>query len=175
MKTQYLVYMSLLVVIALALSLLERTISLPFIVPGAKIGLANLVTVIGLYTLKNYSDIIKIILVRVILGAIFACNVSNLLYSVTGALFSCIAMILFKDKLSVMGVSAIGAIVHNWAQVAVAIFVLRSVYISLYLPVLSGVGVITGVFIGYVAKYSLVYLAYMPLYYNRKQKDISLQ
>ncbi|OOB77714.1 MAG: hypothetical protein BEN18_09790 [Epulopiscium sp. Nuni2H_MBin001] len=173
MRAQYLVYMALLVVVALILSLLERSISIPFIIPGAKIGLANLVTIIGLYTLTTHSDVIKIILVRVVLGAIFAGNVSNLMYSVAGALSSCVAMracqVIFKDKLSILGVSVVGAIVHNWAQVFVAIFVLNNIWIFLYLPVLSSVAIVTGMFVGCIAKYCLFYLTYTTLY-QRKDK-----
>ena len=52
-KTKRLVYISLLVTMALVLSLIERNIPVPFLTPGAKIGLANLVTVVALYSLPK--------------------------------------------------------------------------------------------------------------------------
>ena len=52
-KTSKMVYISLLVAQALVLSLFERMIPVPFITPGAKLGLANIIIVIGLYTLDS--------------------------------------------------------------------------------------------------------------------------
>ena len=39
----------------------------PFIAPGAKLGLANLITVIALYALPRKRDVCLILLVRIIL------------------------------------------------------------------------------------------------------------
>ena len=55
-KTSKMIYISLLVAQALVLSLLERMIPVPFITPGAKLGLANIIIVIGLYTLDSYKE-----------------------------------------------------------------------------------------------------------------------
>ena len=46
-KTYKMVYMGLLVSMALALSLIERMLPVPFIAPGAKLGLANLIIIIS--------------------------------------------------------------------------------------------------------------------------------
>ena len=55
-KTSKIVYIGLLVAQALVLHIIERMIPVPFITPGAKLGLANLITVIALYTLDNKKD-----------------------------------------------------------------------------------------------------------------------
>ena len=62
-KIYKMVYMGLLVSMALVLSLIERMLPVPFIAPGAKLGLANLIIVISVYTLDSYKDSF-IILIR---------------------------------------------------------------------------------------------------------------
>ena len=52
-KTNKIVYIGLLVAQALVLHIIERMIPVPFVTPGAKLGLANLITVIALYTLDS--------------------------------------------------------------------------------------------------------------------------
>ncbi|MDU2665191.1 MAG: Gx transporter family protein, partial [Clostridium perfringens] len=49
MKTKKLIYIGVLVAQALVLYIFESMIPMPFITPGAKLGLANLIVVIGLY------------------------------------------------------------------------------------------------------------------------------
>ena len=56
-KTFKTVYLALLVAQSLALFLFEGLIPLPFLAPGAKLGLANLITLIALYTLPRWQDI----------------------------------------------------------------------------------------------------------------------
>ena len=52
-KNQRLVYIALLAAQAVIISILERAIPFPFaIAPGAKIGLANIITCMALYTLS---------------------------------------------------------------------------------------------------------------------------
>ena len=53
---------------ALILSLIERMIPVPFITPGAKLGLANLVIIISVYTLDSYKDSFTVLLLRIFLG-----------------------------------------------------------------------------------------------------------
>ena len=55
-KTFKTVYLALLVAQSLALFLFEGLIPLPFLAPGAKLGLANLITLIALYTLPRWQD-----------------------------------------------------------------------------------------------------------------------
>ena len=46
-------YLALLIAQSLALFLLEGLLPVPFLAPGAKLGLANIVTLIALYTLPR--------------------------------------------------------------------------------------------------------------------------
>ena len=167
-QTKHLIYMSLLVAMALALHLVERNIPVPFMTPGAKLGLANLVTVISLYTLDKKSDVIKIIVARMILSAIFGGSVSGLMYGSMGALFSFIIMIVIKEslkeKVSIIGVSAAGAVFHNIGQLLVAALIVHNIGVMLYLPVLSLAGIVTGIFVGITANYTVAHMYQLPFF-----------
>ena len=68
-KTYKMVYMGILVSMALSLSLIERMLPVPFIAPGAKLGLANLIIIISVYTLDSYKDSFIILILRIILAS----------------------------------------------------------------------------------------------------------
>lgn len=167
-QTKHLIYMSLLVAMALALHLVERSIPVPFMTPGAKLGLANLVTVIALYTLDKKSDVAKIIVTRSILSAIFGGSVSGLMYGSMGALFSFIIMLVIKEglkeKVSIIGVSAAGAVFHNIGQLLVAVLIVQNIGVMLYLPVLSLAGIVTGIFVGMTANYTVAHMYKLPFF-----------
>ena len=93
-KTYKMVYMGLLVSMALALSLIERMLPIPFIAPGAKLGLANLIIIISVYTLDSYKDSFIILILRIILASTLGGSLSSLLYSISGGILSFIATIL---------------------------------------------------------------------------------
>lgn len=166
-KTRHLIYLSLLTTMALVLSLVERSIPVPFMTPGAKLGLANLVTVLALYSLPKRRDIVMIIVARLFLTSIFGGSVSGLMYGSMGALLSFLIMIfvkgILKDKVSIIGVSAAGAVFHNIGQVLVSMWVVKNVGVALYLPFLSVAGIVTGVFVGLTANYVITYIYRLPM------------
>lgn len=136
-----------LVALALALSLVESTIPLGVIVPvpGIKLGLANVVTLVSLYLLGvQYAWAISI--ARVLLVFMMTGNVTAMILSAFGAIFSLLAMILAKKAgaFSIFGVSIIGAACHNIGQISAAIFIMQSVGIVYYLPILLVTSIITG-------------------------------
>ncbi|MBE6024871.1 MAG: Gx transporter family protein [Cellulosilyticum sp.] len=166
-QTRYLIYLSLLVTMALVLSLIERTIPVPFMTPGAKLGLANLVTVLALYSVPKKRDIAMIIIARLFLTSIFGGSISGLIYGSMGALLSFLIMIwikeTLKDKVSIIGVSAAGAVFHNIGQVIVSMCIVQNIGVVLYLPFLSIAGIVTGVFVGIAANYIITYIYRLPM------------
>lgn len=160
-KTRKLVFLSLLVSQALVLHIFESMIPVPFITPGAKLGLANIVTVVSLYMFGEIETFF-VIIVRLLLASMFGGGLSSLLYSIAGAIFSFIIMILIKkigkDKVSLIGVSAAGAVFHNIGQITIAALIVQNVNISLYLPILTIAGIGTGFFVGVTARYILNHL-----------------
>lgn len=166
-KTSKMVYMSLLISLALILFTVERSIPTPFLTPGAKLGLANLIIMISIYTLDSYKEAFIVLVLRIILSTMFGGGLSTLLYSISGGILSfTVAIILkelLKDKVSIIGVSAAAAFFHNVGQLIVASLILENIGVFLYLPVLSFVGIITGIFIGICSNYCLVHLKKLRL------------
>lgn len=165
-QTRHLIYLSLLVASAMVLSLIERNIPVPFMIPGAKLGLANLITLLALYSLPSKKDVIMIITARLLLTSIFCGSMSGLMYGSVGAYLSFVIMILIKrllkDKVSIIGVSAAGAVFHNIGQVIVSMYIVKNIGVALYLPFLSILGIATGIFNGIVANYSITYIKRIP-------------
>lgn len=170
-KTSKMVYMSLLISMALILSLIERMIPVPFIVPGAKLGLANLVIIISVYTLDSYKESFTVLLLRLFLSAMFGGNVSTLLYSATGGILSFIVTIIVKElggkNVSIIGVSASAAVFHNIGQLLAASLIFNNFSMFLYLPLLSIVGIVTGIFVGLSANYLLSHLLKLPYFKSK--------
>ena len=156
-KTFKTVYLALLVAQSLALFLFEGLIPLPFLAPGAKLGLANLITLIAIYTLPRWQDILLVIIVRIILATMFGGGPTILLYSLSGGLLSFAVMLLLRRCrcFSLLGVSAAGGFFHNLGQLLIASLVIGNPGLLLYLPLLGPCGLLTGLLLGICAKLAL--------------------
>ena len=132
--------------------LLESLMPIPFLAPGAKLGLSNIITIAAIYILGTF-DALIILTLRIMLSAIFVGSPMVILFSITGGLLSFMSMIICKrfEKFSIIGVSAAGGFFHNLGQIVVAIFVMSSQKIINYLPVLGICGIFTGIIIGIIA------------------------
>jgi heptaprenyl diphosphate synthase len=165
-KTFRIIILGLFIAQSLVLYIVEGMLPVPFIAPGAKLGLANLITVIALYALPHKKDVCLILLIRIILSTAFAGGINAFLYSAAGAAFSLGSMLILKNtgKFSLIGVSAAGGIFHNLGQVLVASMVVENLKIMLYLPILAVAGTGTGILIGITAVFTLRHLEKLPLY-----------
>lgn len=141
---------------AIVLHIFESFLPVPFIFPGAKLGLANIVTVSALFILHPI-EVLGVIVVRVFIASLFAGTVLTFAYSMTGALISFLVMIilktLLKEKVGLIGLSCSGAVFHNIGQLVVASFLIGNIRIISYLPFLSIAGIITGAFVGITAHF----------------------
>ena len=146
-NTKRLVQSAVLIALALALSYTERFIPLQLIIPlpGVKLGLANVVTLIALYLLGGKTAF-TILVIRCVLGSVFGGGITGLLFSLTGGVLSMTVMAVCKKLpfLSVYGVSILGAAAHNVGQILAAMALMRSVYIGMYLAYLLMVALFTG-------------------------------
>ena len=137
--------------LALALSYTERFLPLQLAVPlpGIKLGLANIVTLIALSLFKTrYACMILIS--RCVLGAVFGGGVTGLVFSLSGGLLALGAMAA-ADKaslFSIYGVSMIGAAAHSIGQILAAMVLMHSVYVGAYLPYLLAAAIATGLLTG---------------------------
>ena len=153
MSTKRIANMAMLVALAIIFSYVEFLIPINLGIPGIKLGLANLVIVIALYTLE-LGDVWIISILRIlIIGFMFGSGMS-IIYSLAGTVVSLIVMALMKkiNGFSIMGISMIGAVAHNMGQIVVAMFVVENTSILYYVPALLIAGLITGGIIGIVSK-----------------------
>ena len=152
MKTKKVAMLGLTVALAMIMSYIEALVPLSFAVPGIKMGLANIVIIFVLYKIGT-KEAILVSLIRVILVSLLFSNVMAMAYSIAGAVLSLSVMWLLKktDKFSFVGVSIAGGIMHNVGQIIMAVILLGTEQIALYLPVLIITGTATGVVIGIVS------------------------
>lgn len=146
MKAKDVTLSALLVALALALSYVERFLPLTLLVPvpGVKLGLANLVTLVALYRLKP-SQTAVILLLRCALGSLFG-GLTSLAFSLLGGFMALLTMMLAKKIpfFSIYGVSVLGAAAHSLGQILAAMAVLGSVYVLAYLPFLLLTSLVCG-------------------------------
>lgn len=151
-KNKRIAYVGVFVCIALVFSYVEVLLPIDFGIPGMKLGLANIVTVIALYLFgKKWALFISIL--RVVLSALLFTSFFSMIYSLSGALLSLAIMSMFynRSKLSMTGISMLGGVFHNVGQLIVACIIVKQIKLSFYGPVLILSGLITGLIIGIVS------------------------
>lgn len=160
-KHRKMIFLSLLVAQALVLNIIERMLPVPFIAPGAKLGLANIITLVCLYS-YGFKDTLLVTVLRVVLATLLGGTLSSFLYSISGGLLSLIFMFIVKelgkDNVSTIGVSVTGAFFHNVGQVLMAALIIQNIRMVSYLPILSIAAIGTGIFIGIVGRYLLSFM-----------------
>lgn len=151
MKLKRYVIIAMLTAMATVLSYLESFI--PVFIPGVKLGLANVIILIMLYEFRVkealLTNLLRIILVGLIRASLFT---PTFLMSLSGGMLSFIVMALLSriKVLSPIGVSAVGSIAHSIGQIIVAIIILGTSSVLLYLPYIAILSLVTGVFSGVI-------------------------
>jgi len=137
-----------LIALAFILNYVESLFPLNFGIPGAKLGLANIVVLVALYMLGGRPAFLLSV-VRIVLTGITFSGMFHMVYGMAGALASFAVMsALYKTrKFGVAGVSMAGGVSHNMAQIAIACLIL-SKGIIYYLPFLLIAGLISGALVG---------------------------
>ncbi|MFO7951992.1 MAG: Gx transporter family protein [Bacillota bacterium] len=157
---RYLIYMALLVTFAVVIHTIEAAMPLPMPVPGVRIGLANIITLLTLVLFGLRSGLLVTVL-RSILGSIFVGGLFGFGFwlSISAGILSCIAMalvLLLRDRgvVSLLSVSVTGAAVHNLVQLSMASIIIASFdLLKGYFPFLMLLSVPTGIFTGIAANY----------------------
>ena len=146
------------IALAFIFSYVETLIPFEMIgIPGIKLGLANLVVVVALYTMRT-RDAFVISIVRILLVGFTFGNPYSAIYGLAGGLLSFTVMAILKklDLFGSFGVSMVGGICHNAGQLIVAMIVVENVNLMYYMPILGISGAITGAVIGIVAEMIVV-------------------
>ncbi len=151
MSHRYVAQTGVLASLAIILSYFEMLV--PPIAPGVKLGLANIVVLLALYTLTPKLAF-NISLVRVVCVAILFGGINTLMYSFSAAVASFTMMYLFKKSglFSIYGVSIIGSFIHVTTQLCVSVLVLENTGLFTYLPLLTFSALITGFLIAYIGR-----------------------
>ncbi len=142
------VYLSL----ALIIGTLETLIP-PFIplLPQFRLGLSNFVVLLSFITLGAFPTLIIVVLKSCIVPLFFS-NPIMIIYSLSASLasyFTTVILIKIK-KLGLPSISAISAIVHNLAQLAIAALFTQSIAVFWYAPILTVSGGLSGTIIGLI-------------------------
>ena len=138
--------------LALIFSYVEAIIPFNAGIPGVKLGIANIVTVIALYKLSiKHAAIVSFI--RIMVAGFLFSGLFGAIYSLAGAAVSLIGMIFLKKtgKFSIAGVSMAGGVLHNLGQLLVASFLIKDLRIFFYFPILLFSGLASGIAIGIAA------------------------
>lgn len=140
------------IALAMVFSYIETFIPINIGVPGVKLGLANIVTIVVLHKL-GAGRAVLVSLIRIVLSAMLFGNMTVMLYSLAGAMVSLLIMaILCKLKFfSIAGISIAGGVAHNMGQLILAMFMLSDQHVLYYAPVLIISGTIAGIVTGILA------------------------
>ena len=159
-NTKKLTTLSLLAAIALALYGVESTLPPLVPIPGIKLGLANIITLVVLWKYSG-KDAFFVLIVRILLATMFFGQAMSLLYSLSGGILCLFAMLFIKKLLHghyLYLASMTGAIFHNLGQILVAFLLTGVPAVMVYLPFLLLSGLVTGLFIGLCAHFTLRFL-----------------
>ncbi len=144
-----------LLAVSLVLHYAESMIPLFQVLPGGKLGIANVVTLLT-FSWYGFGTAFLVGILRCALSSIFSGAVTMFLYSGAGTVCSILTMLVFQKLMpravSVVGRSMLGAFAFNLGQILVCVLVLESFYIVTYLPVLTLFSAFCGLLTGILAK-----------------------
>ena len=160
------VIISILVSLAVVLSLFDRYISLAIInmfpmislvFPYFKIGIANIVIVIIIYNYDIKYSLVSVILKSSILALFAISGFTTFIIGFTGTILSYISMYLLqkinKKSWFMIFVSMVGGFTHSFGQICASLIFYQTFTIQsilLYSPLILLIGLVSGVLIGLI-------------------------
>lgn len=160
MSTRKLTTLSLFTALAMIIFTAESMIPPLVPLPGIKLGLANIITLV---LLRNTSarNTFLVLLTRILLSSLLFGQAMSLLYSLAGGVLCFLVMWPVNHLLQghyLFLTSILGALFHNLAQLAVAFLLTAVPGVVAYLPFLLVSAAITGLFTGLCAQFAQRYL-----------------
>lgn len=153
-RPSQLVLISLMAALSLGLYALESLIPPIVPVPGVKLGIANVITLICLYILGTKAAF-GVLLIRVFLSSLLFGQPVSLVYSLFGGILSFVTMVALKKvfcQSNIWAISVFGAFGHNLGQIIAAVIITSEFMVAYYFLFLIISSVITGVFTGLCAQ-----------------------
>jgi len=147
------IFLSLCVIIAVALNYFESVLFVSGVIPGIKIGISNIIVLTVIY-MYSYKEAIVISVLKSVLISLLFGNGMSFLYSFMGGVTSAIVMAVFRNVkgLSSIGVSMIGSFIHITAQIMTAFVLLNSKTVFYYYPYMLLISTVTGFINGFLVK-----------------------
>lgn len=149
MKTYKLTIVAFLLALASVLHYAEGFI--PSFVPGFRIGLANLAPLFALFYLGPWYYL-AIMILKVLLVSLFTGFGTNFLLAISGAVLASLFTLIFYffSRLSVYGLSSVGAFFHVAGQILMYIVIVKTPYMLLYFPVLALLSLASGLILAWL-------------------------
>lgn len=156
----YLTYMAVLITFAVVIHTVEAALPLPMPVPGVRLGLANIITLLALILFGLRGGLIVAVL-RTLLGSLVTGTFLGFGFwlSISGGVAACLVMGLAmvpagRGHLTLVSVSVLGAVTHNLVQLAAASAIVANfALLQGYFPLMLLLAVPTGFFTGVAAHY----------------------
>lgn len=159
-NTKHLTGLALFTTLALAIYSVEAALPALVPIPGVKLGLANIITLI---VLRNFSakDALFVLVVRILIATFMFGQAMSLLYSLAGGILCLLVMMFFNKLLQghfLFLTSILGALAHNAGQLVVAVILTSSVAAFTYIPFFVVAACVTGLFTGLCAEFAQKHL-----------------
>jgi heptaprenyl diphosphate synthase len=146
---------SLSIALLFILSYIEKTFALNFLVPGVRFGFSNIVIIVFLY-LYGFPNALIMTMLKILISTFVFGSVSGFLFTAFGSITSLLAMyfaiVIFKDKISQVGVSVLGGFFHILSQYISSYIILNSFVVWKLYPIAVLLSLITSIITGFVAK-----------------------
>lgn len=146
----------------------------PLFLVGGRIGVANFFVLIAGITAGFWYGLSALI-IKAVLGSIFAGNTGAILYSLPAGAIAYAAqmlIILYAPKVSVIAASVFGAVINACVQNAVFCLITATPEYLLYMPYLALIGVFGGAVVGAATYLTVKYLPERVLNINYKEQQI---
>lgn len=151
LQTKRITTLGFLLAVSILLGYIEHLFPFFFGIPGAKLGLANLIIVLLLFS-KHFKvrEIVLFSFVRILLSSLLFANMFSFFYSLAGAVLSIMAMYFLKKcfGFDAVLISMTGGVFHNVGQMIVATFLISKYSVLYYLPMLLIFGLLAGFAMG---------------------------
>lgn len=153
-RTKRLTAFTMLCALAILFHYVESFVVIPLPVPGFRLGLANIITLITLYLFDARAmfavSLMRVVFASLLQGMLFA---TAFWLSLSGVLLSCLAMAIATRCrcFSIYGVSVLGSVFHCIGQVIAVTWIYQQFFMQALLPLLCALGILSGLLIGALA------------------------
>lgn len=153
-KIKELTLVSMLAALAILLHSVEASVPLPILIPGFKLGFANIVGLCA-WKMFDFKMLLKVNAIRILFASLLTGSIFNVGFylSIAGFICSSMAMLLASKitKMSLYGISVCGSVFHNVGQVIMVSIIYEQFLMQTFLPFLILLAIPTGLIMAYMS------------------------